>query len=83
MATNDDNAQAADAVASLEPNAETRLVIPTAPIFDELRRLKTKRRSRILTGQLQDLLRRVDAMPDLDTRSPDEILGYDENGLSA
>jgi antitoxin VapB len=44
-------------------------------------RLKTKRRSRILTGQLQDLLRRVDAMPDLDTRSPDEILGYDEHGM--
>jgi antitoxin VapB len=26
-------------------------------------------------------LRRVDALPVLDARSPDEILGYDEHGL--
>jgi antitoxin VapB len=38
-------------------------------------RLKTKRHSRVLSGQLQDLLRRVDALPDLDTRPADEILG--------
>ena len=44
-------------------------------------RLKGRRRSRILDGQLQDLLRRVDALPDLDNRSPDEILGYDEPGM--
>lgn len=44
-------------------------------------RLKTKRRSQILTGQLEDLLRRVDAMPVLDPRPADEILGYDEHGM--
>jgi hypothetical protein len=31
--------------------------------------------------QLDDILRRVDEMPDLDSRTPDEIIGYDENGL--
>ena len=44
-------------------------------------RLKTKRRGRILTTQLEDLLRRVDALPTLDARPVDEILGYDEHGI--
>jgi antitoxin VapB len=43
--------------------------------------LKAKNRSRILTSQLEDLLRRVDAMPTLDLRTEDEILGYDEHGM--
>jgi hypothetical protein len=34
-----------------------------------------------LTRGLNDILRRVDALPILDFRSEDEILGYDENGL--
>jgi len=32
-------------------------------------------------GWLEDLLRRVDALPNLDSRTPDEILGYDEDGI--
>jgi antitoxin VapB len=28
-----------------------------------------------------DILKRIDALPVLDARSPDEILGYDEHGL--
>ena len=28
-----------------------------------------------------DILRRVDSFPILDPRSPDEMVGYDENGL--
>jgi antitoxin VapB len=43
-------------------------------------RLKAKRRNRLLSGQLEDVLRRVDAMPTLDSRPDDEILGYDEHG---
>jgi antitoxin VapB len=34
-----------------------------------------------LVAELDELLRRVDALPTLDTRSADEILGYDENGI--
>ncbi|MGA7461870.1 MAG: hypothetical protein WBW69_16695 [Candidatus Korobacteraceae bacterium] len=30
---------------------------------------------------IQEILDRVDALPTLDNRTPDEILGYDENGL--
>ena len=43
-------------------------------------RLKERRRSQALAGQVEDLLRRVDALPRLDSRSEDEILGYDEHG---
>ena len=44
-------------------------------------RLKARRRDRVLTRQIEDVLRRVDALPTLDARSPDEILGYDEHGM--
>ena len=44
-------------------------------------RLKSKRRSHILASQVEDLLRRVDALPTLDSRPADEILGYDERGM--
>lgn len=48
---------------------------------ERLERLKSNRRNQALAMQLDDILRRVDAMPDLDSRTPDEILGYDEEGL--
>ena len=44
-------------------------------------RLKARRRSQVLAGQVEDLLRRVDALPTLDSRPDDEILGYDEHGM--
>lgn len=44
-------------------------------------RLKARRRARVLSRQVEDILQRVDAMPTQDTRSADEILGYDEHGL--
>lgn len=50
-------------------------------LAERLERLKANRRSQILADQIDDLLRRVDALPRLDPRSPDEILGYDEHGL--
>lgn len=50
-------------------------------LAERLERLKSGRRRQVLADQIEDLLRRVDAMPTLDPRSPDEILGYDEHGL--
>ncbi len=44
-------------------------------------RLRERGRSRILARQVEDLLHRVDALPTLDPRPPDEILGYDEHGM--
>jgi antitoxin VapB len=48
---------------------------------ERLERLKQERRREILVGQLEEILRRVDGLPVLDSRNPDEIIGYDENGL--
>jgi antitoxin VapB len=48
---------------------------------ERLERLRIQRRSDLLLSQLQEILRRVDALPILDPRSPDEIVGYDEHGL--
>jgi len=44
-------------------------------------RLRAQRRGHILTGQIEDLLRRVDALPTQDSRPEDEILGYGEDGV--
>lgn len=44
-------------------------------------RLRRRRRGHILEGQVEDLLRRVDALPTLDARPEDEILGYGEDGI--
>ncbi len=44
-------------------------------------RLKRRRRSHIVAGQIEDLLRRVDALPTVDSRAEDEILGYGEDGI--
>jgi antitoxin VapB len=48
---------------------------------ERLERLNRQRKAQVLAGQLEDILRRVDQMPVLDPRTPDEIVGYDENGL--
>jgi antitoxin VapB len=48
---------------------------------ERLDRIDRQSRNSALIAQLQDILRRVDKLPDLDPRSPDEIIGYDEYGL--
>ena len=35
----------------------------------------------VLILQIEEILRRVDDMPELDPRPADQILGYDEYGL--
>lgn len=48
---------------------------------ERLHRLPQRRRGRIMTEKLEDILRRVDDLPTLDTRPEDEILGYDSQGI--
>ena len=48
---------------------------------ERLQRLKQRHRGRIMTEKLEDILRRVDGLPTLDTRSEDEILGNDAQGV--
>lgn len=48
---------------------------------ERLDRLQRRRPAALALQKLNDILRRVDSLPDKDERSPDEILGYDEDGL--
>jgi len=48
---------------------------------ERLQRLRQRSQRRIMTEKLEDILRRVDTLPTLDTRSEDEILGYDDHGI--
>jgi antitoxin VapB len=48
---------------------------------ERLERLQRKSHAPLMTEKLQDILRRVDALPTLDSRPADEILGYDEIGV--
>jgi antitoxin VapB len=48
---------------------------------ERLQRLRERGAGRSLAAEILDIGRRCAALPDLDTRSADEILGYDENGM--
>lgn len=48
---------------------------------ERLERLAQSRRAPNLTEKLEEILRRVDALPTLDERSEDVILGYDNHGI--
>jgi antitoxin VapB len=48
---------------------------------ERLERLKREQRNRNLASQIEEILQRVDQLPIVDIRSPDEIVGYDEDGL--
>jgi len=48
---------------------------------ERLERLQRKQRAPVLVERLLEIANRVAALPRLDNRTPDEILGYDENGL--
>ncbi len=48
---------------------------------ERLHRLRRTRAGGSLAAELVAIGRRCAALPDLDRRTPDEILGYDEHGL--
>ncbi len=76
---NDDAERLARQVASETGESVTEAI--RKALEERWQRLRARQRSRILTGQIEDLLRRVDTLPDLDSRPADEILGYDEHGM--
>lgn len=59
---------------------ETITEVIKKSLQDRLQRVRGRRQVRRLPEQVEDILRRMDALPTLDERSEDEILGYDENG---
>ena len=48
---------------------------------DRLLRMRRARADGSLAAEPLEIGRRCAALPDLDQRTPDEILGYDEHGL--
>lgn len=50
-------------------------------IEERLRRVSGHSKKAILLEELAEIRRRWSAIPVVDDRTPEEILGYDENGL--
>ena len=48
---------------------------------ERLQRVRRKQRGRSRAEEILEIGRRCAALPDLDQRTADEIIGYDENGL--
>ena len=42
---------------------------------------ESRKKSKQRKNEIADILRRVDRLPTLDPRSPEEIVGYDEHGI--
>jgi antitoxin VapB len=48
---------------------------------ERLQRVRRQQSGRSLTAEILEIGRRCAALPDLDARTADEILAYDEHGL--
>jgi antitoxin VapB len=67
-------------VADLTGESLTRAV--RTSLTERLERERLKRgRTKNLAEELMEIGRHCAALPDYDTRSPDEIIGYDETGM--
>ena len=60
---------------------ETKTEAVTKAVRDRLERVKRSRRGRSLADELDAIGQQCAALPVLDPRTPDQILGYDEHGL--
>ena len=60
---------------------ETKTAAVTRALQDRLARLRRERAGRRLADELDDIARHCAQLPVRDSRSADEILGYDEHGL--
>jgi antitoxin VapB len=60
---------------------ETKTDAVTKALRDRLERVRRERAGRRLADELEDIARHCAALPVLDIRTADEILGYDDRGL--
>lgn len=60
---------------------ETITEVIKKALQDRLQRVRGRRYAKRLPEEVADILQRMDALPTLDRRSEDEILGYDESGM--
>ena len=54
----------------------------TRALEERLQRLRGRRTADDAVWEIMQISRRCSALPDQDRRSPEEILGYDEHGVS-
>jgi antitoxin VapB len=76
---NEEAEQLAEALAKLTGETKTEAV--KRSLRDRLTRLRRERSRRRLADELDDIALHCSRLPVRDSRPPDEILGYDENGL--
>jgi len=82
MALNIRNAEAERLAADLARlTGETKTEAVTRALRDRLARVRQERRARSLAAELVEIGKHCAALPVLDARSDDEILGYDAHGL--
>jgi len=62
---------------------ETLTEVIRRSLQDRLQRVRGRRHAKELPEQVADILQRMDALPTLDERAEDEILGYDQDGIPA
>lgn len=83
MALNIRNKRAdALATALAQLTGETKTEAVTRALRERLERTQRSRSKRRLADDLDEIAAHCAALPVLDRRSDDEILGYDEDGLS-
>lgn len=76
---NPETEQLAQTLARLTGESKTEAV--TRALRDRLNRLNRKRSQRRLADELDEIARYCAGLTELDDRAPDDILGYDANGL--
>jgi antitoxin VapB len=82
MALNIRNSEAEQLAAELaKQTGETKTDAVIKALRDRLARVRRERSKRRLGDELEEIAKHCAALPILDTRSTDEILGYDEYGL--
>lgn len=82
MALNIRNAEAEELATELaRRTGETKTEAVTKALQDRLNRVRAEQRGRNRRDQLLEIAKHCASLPELDLRSAEEILGYDENGL--
>jgi antitoxin VapB len=82
MALNIRNPEAEQLAADLAKlTGETKTQAVTKALRERLERIKRPRTRRRLADELDEIAKHCAALPVLDNRSDEEILGYDEHGL--
>lgn len=82
MALNIRNRETEDLAAALaEATGETKTEAVRRALSERLERVRLQRRRRSLADEIGRIADHCTALPDLDPRAADEILGYDDHGL--